>query len=80
MKAQKAPYSLRVAACLIAFNRHKDMSELFFFISGNGILELDSVNHTVTSGSFCKVFPPTRHTIYNTALSTLHIIVVASVP
>lgn len=61
-------------------NHHKDMAELFYFLGGNGIVELGTRNHTVTAGSIVKAFPPTPHTIWNVDRSQpLVLLTVASV-
>lgn len=56
------------------------MVELFIFVEGSGTLALDNINHTVSKGSVVKVFPPTRHTIFNDGTSPLVLYTIASVP
>lgn len=61
-------------------NQHQDMGELFYFLSGNGIVELGNRNHSVRAGSIVKALPPTPHTIWNLDKSEdLTLMTVASV-
>lgn len=62
-------------------NWHKDMTELFIFETGEGMLQLDDTNHSIKAGSLALVHPPTRHTIYNTGKTdAVDLYVIASVP
>lgn len=61
-------------------NRHRDMVEYFLFLSGNGIIRLDQRNHTIVRDSFVVVYPPMKHTIFNTGRVPIELLVVASVP
>lgn len=57
------------------------MAEMFIFVQGEGLLRLDNDNHSVTAGSVALVFPPTRHTIYNTGyIESLDLFTIASIP
>ncbi|CAN8061985.1 unnamed protein product [Agarophyton chilense] len=61
-------------------NWHDDMVEMFLFVAGKGVLNLDGTNYTVSDGSVALVFPPTKHTIFNTATEPLELFSIASVP
>lgn len=61
-------------------NKHRDMVEYFLFLSGNGIIRLDQRNHTIVRDSFVVVYPPMKHTIFNTGRVPIELLVVASVP
>lgn len=57
------------------------MAEMFLFTQGEGILNLDGVNYSVRAGSISLIFPPVRHTIYNTGSNlSLDLISIASIP
>jgi len=57
------------------------MAEAFIFTSGNGVLNLDGTNYSVTAGSVSLVFPPVRHTIFNIdPTQPLELFTVASIP
>lgn len=60
-------------------NVHKDMTEMFIFIKGAGILRLDHVNHSISDGSVAIIHPYTRHTIYNVGDNDLQLYTIASV-
>lgn len=60
-------------------NVHKDMTEMFIFIKGTGILRLDHINHTISDGSVAIIRPYTRHTIYNVGDDELQLYTIASV-
>lgn len=56
------------------------MAEMFVFVNGEGVLNLDGSNFSISDGSVALVFPPTKHTIYNTADKPLELFTIASVP
>lgn len=58
------------------------MVELFIFLQGDGVLNLDGRNYTISEGSVATVYPPTKHTIYNPPHSTspIQLLSVAAVP
>lgn len=52
---------------------------MFLFVAGDGVLSLDGKNYSVSDGSVALVFPPTKHTIFNTADKPLELFTIASV-
>lgn len=57
------------------------MAEMFIFTQGEGILHLGGVNYTVSKGTVSLIFPPTKHTIFNTGIhDPLELFTIASVP
>jgi mannose-6-phosphate isomerase-like protein (cupin superfamily) len=64
----------------VASHHHEESEEVFYFLSGTGIFELDGVRHRVDPHTAIYVPPKTTHAIYNTGFDNLVFVVTATPP
>jgi mannose-6-phosphate isomerase-like protein (cupin superfamily) len=61
-------------------HHHEQTEEVFYFLSGTGIFELDGERHLVGPHTVVYVPPRARHAIYNTGFDNLVFIVTGTPP
>jgi mannose-6-phosphate isomerase-like protein (cupin superfamily) len=61
-------------------HHHEQTEEVFYFLSGTGIFELDGERHLVGANTVVYVPPRARHAIYNTGFENLVFIVTGTPP
>ncbi len=59
---------------------HEVAENLYYFLQGKGIVELDGVRHLVEPHMVVHIPPGVRHGIFNTGMEDLVFLVVASPP
>jgi mannose-6-phosphate isomerase-like protein (cupin superfamily) len=59
---------------------HEVAENLYYFLRGKGIVELDGVQHLVEPHMVVHIPPGVRHGIFNTGIEDLVFLVVASPP
>jgi len=64
----------------VALHHHEESEEVFYFLSGTGIFELDGVRHKISPHTAIYVPPKTPHAILNTGFENLVFVVTATPP
>jgi mannose-6-phosphate isomerase-like protein (cupin superfamily) len=59
---------------------HEEAEQIYYFLEGTGIVELDGIEHIVEPNTCMFVAPGVRHSVANSGFSNLVFIVVTSPP
>lgn len=57
---------------------HHEKEQVYYFVEGEGLLELDGARHVVRPGSFIFIPPGLEHALHNTGLRNLVFMVITT--